>query len=532
MQTLIREDLLLYEEVVRQVRGLIESGTLRSGERIPSVRRLAQQRRVSVSTVLQAYRILENERVIEARPQSGYFVRPKLFARPAEPEMSQPARRATKVNVSELSMQVMRVMEATRDPDLVRLGAAMPSPELLPSAALNRAMAAAGRRRNDAGNAYEIAPGSLALRVQIAKRALESGATLSADDLITTCGGTEALQLCLRAAAKPGDIIAIESPTFFGILACIESLGMKALEIPTHPRDGVSLEALAFALDSQPVKACLFILNFHNPLGCCMPEENKRRLVKMLAEREIPLIEDDTYGEIAFAPQRPKTAKSFDRDGLVLLCDSFSKTLAPGYRVGWTAPGRYRDRVLHLKMVSSLANATLPELAIADFLTAGGYDHHLRKLRRLYADKANLMTQAIGEHFPEGTKVTRPAGGQVLWVELPIHIDAVDLFHRALKEKISIAPGHIFSPKQRFHNFVRLNCGNPWSETIEAAVRRLGQIMKRGWSAKRISPVGVIPVARRARTTDSLSARYYCAGWDAAAARASAKNPATPGRFR
>jgi DNA-binding transcriptional MocR family regulator len=470
-----RQDQMLYEEIARQIRELIAHGTLRPGERIPSVRRLSRQRDVSISTVLQAYRVLESEGVIEAKPQSGYFVRPKLREVPAEPELSRPVPNATEVNVTELAM---RVMDATRDPGLVRLGAALPSPELLPTAQLNRAMAAAGRRNPDAGNSYDVAPGNLALRVQISRRALESGCTLSVDDIVTTFGGTEALCLCLRAVAQPGDTIAIESPTYFGILQCIESLGMKALEIPTHPRDGVSLDALAFALETQPVKACLFVLNFNNPLGSCMPDENKRQLVEMLAARNIPLIEDDIYGDLAFTSNRPKTAKSFDRKGLVLLCDSFSKTLAPGYRVGWTAPGQFLERVKHLKIVSTMATATLPQMAIADFLANGGYDHHLRKVRRLYADKVALMTRAICEYFPEGTKVTRPQGGQVLWVELPERIKALELFSRALAEKISIAPGPIFSAKNRFQNFVRLNCGNPWSPAIEDALRRLGQLMK------------------------------------------------------
>ena len=464
-----------YEEISRQIRELISSGTLRPGERIPSVRRFSQQRSVSISTVLQAYRVLESEGVIEARPQSGYFVRPKVWVAPAEPEISRPVSAATEVNVSELAM---RVMQATRDPSLVRFGAALPSPELLPTAQLNRAMAAAGRRNPETGNSYDVAPGHLGLRVQIARRALDSGCTLAVDDIVTTFGGMEALTLCLRAVAQAGDTIAIEAPTYFGILQCIESLGMKALEIPTHPRDGVSLEALAFALETQPVKACLFVLNFNNPLGSCMPDENKRRLVEMLAEREIPLIEDDLYGDLSFAPQRPKTAKSFDKHGLVLLCDSFSKTLAPGYRVGWTAPGRYKERVEHLKLVSTIATTTLTQMAIADFLANGGYSNHLRKVRRHYAEQVAMVTRAICEYFPEGTKVTRPAGGQVLWVELPERIHALELFQRALAEKISIAPGPIFSAKMRFQNFIRLNCSNPWSPAIEDALRRLGKLMK------------------------------------------------------
>lgn len=464
----------LYERVAGHIQDLIEKGTLRPGERIPSVRRLSDQQGVSVSTVLQAYTVLEDRGLIEARPQSGYYVRVQSWKPPAEPEMSRPTTRATEVTVGEL---VMRVMKAVRDPGLVALGAAIPSPELLPTRQLNRAMAALGRRSPELGSSYDVPPGLTALRIQIARRALDAGCALSPEEIVTTCGGMEALHLSLSAVAKPGDTIAIESPTYFGILQCIESLGMKALEIPTHPRDGVSLDALAYALEHQPIAACLFVLNFNNPLGSCMPDENKRLLVEMLAEREIPLIEDDIYGDVSFTPQRPKTAKAFDKKGLVLLCDSFSKTLAPGYRVGWVAPGRFQEKVELLKTVSTIATATLPQMAIADFLANGGYAHHLRRVQRVYSDQVNLVTEAIAKYFPEETKLTRPSGGQVLWVELPAHIDSLELFHRALTEKISIAPGPIFSAKQKFRNFIRINCGNPWTLTVERALKTLGRIV-------------------------------------------------------
>jgi DNA-binding transcriptional MocR family regulator len=467
-------DELLYEQLVRETTELIGCGTLRAGDRIPSVRQVSQQRKVSVATVLQAYRVLENQRLIEARPQSGYFVQVKAWTPPAEPEISRPARRATQVNISEMTM---RVIKATRDPRLVPLGTALPSPELLPTEALNRALAAAGRRERKSANHYEMPPGNTALRNQIARRGLDYGLALAPEQIVTTCGCMEALNLCLRAVAKPGDTIAIESPTYFGILQCIESLGFKALEIPTHPRDGVSLDALAMALESQPIKACLFVLNFSNPLGSCMPDENKQRLVAMLAERGIPLIEDDIYGDLAFAATRPRTAKSFDREGLVLLCDSFSKTLAPGYRVGWVAPGRFQAQIEHLKYVNTVATATLPQIAIADFLANGGYDHHLRKLRRLYAEKVQNFSQAISTHFPEGTRLTRPLGGYVLWVELPPAINSLELLDRALAAGISITPGPMFSAKSKFLNFIRINCGNPWTETIERALEQLGRMV-------------------------------------------------------
>jgi DNA-binding transcriptional MocR family regulator len=463
---------LLYDHVAGQIVQLIEGGTLRSGERIPSVRTLSRQQGVSVSTVLQAYRLLENRGLIEARPQSGYFVRQKQWTPPAEPTISRPAKQATQVNVGEL---IMRVMQASQNPALVRLGAALPSPELLPTAQLNRTLAAVGRHSGFAGSEYSVPPGNLALRTQIARRALEAGCTLSPDEIVITCGAMEALNLCLRVVARAGDTIAIEAPTYFGVLQCIESLGLKAVEIPTHPRDGVSLEALSYALETQPIKACLFVLNFNNPLGSCMPDGNKARLVRMLAERGIPLIDDDIYGDLAFGSSRPRSAKSFDKDGLVLLCDSFSKTLAPGYRVGWCAPGRWQRQVEHLKFVTNVATATLPQMAVADFLANGGYNHHLRRIRRLYAEKVHHVSQAVSEAFPPGTRITRPSGGYVLWVEMPPSVNSLELFDRALAAGISIVPGPVFSAKGKFRNFIRLNCGNPWSEAIEQAISQLGK---------------------------------------------------------
>jgi DNA-binding transcriptional MocR family regulator len=467
---------LLYEQIAAQIVQLIDNGTLAVGERIPSVRSLSRQQQISVATVLQAYRLLENRGRIEARPQSGYFVCGRPWMPPAEPGVSRPAKNATQVTVGEL---MMRVMKATQDPVLVRLGAALPSPELLPTVQLNRCLAAVGRNSGLAGSEYSVPPGNLALRTQIARRALEAGCTLSPDEIVITCGALEALHLCLRAVAQPGDTIAIDSPCYFGILQCIESMGYKALEIPTHPRDGVSLEALAYALETQPIKACLFVLNYNNPLGSCMPDANKRRLVQMLAERAIPLIDDDIYGDLAFGPTRPHTAKAYDREGLVLLCDSFSKTLAPGYRVGWCAPGRWQPQVEHLKLVTSVATATLPQMAIADFLANGGYNHHLRRIRRQYAEKVQLVSEAVSRYFPAGTRITRPAGGYVLWVEMPATVNSLELFDRALAAGISIVPGPVFSAKGKFRNFIRLNCGNPWSEKIERAIERLGQLARK-----------------------------------------------------
>jgi DNA-binding transcriptional MocR family regulator len=382
------------------------------------------------------------------------------------------------VGVGEL---VSKVRQAARNPDIIPLGAAIPSPDLLPTNQLHRVLASVARRWGALSVTYDFPPGNEALRRQIARRSLDWGCSVSMDEIVTTSGAMEALNLCLRAVAKPGDTIAIESPTYYGVLQAMESLGMKALEIPTHPRDGISLEALEFAIKRNRVKAILLVPNFNNPLGSCMPEQNKKQLVEMLARREIPLIEDDVYGDLYFGTTRPKVAKAFDKEGLVLLCSSFSKTLAPGYRVGWTAPGRFKVHVERLKFMTTLATATLPQMAIAEFLQNGGYDHYLRKIRKAFASQIQRVTLAINRYFPEGTRVTRPAGGFVLWVELPKSVNSLELHRKALEENISIAPGPIFSAKQRYQNFVRLSCGQPWSERLEHALITLGRLAgKRG----------------------------------------------------
>ncbi len=463
----------LYEQVARRLQEQVANGVYRPGDRVPSVRRLSTQFDVSISTVIEAYRRLESRGLLEARPQSGYYVRTRLWQPPAQPAISQPRCSPTAVSVSALAMKVLK---ASRDPHVLQLGVAAPHPSLLPMRSLNRILARLARHDEGKGCSYDFPPGSPELRQQIARRALDAGCTLSPDDIVTTSGCQEALSLCLRAVTKPGDTVAIESPAFYGTLQTIEQLGLKAIEIPTCPRKGVSIEALKLSLDRWKIRACLLVPNFSNPTGAVMPEERKKRLVQLLAEREVPLIEDDIYGDLAHGSPRPKAAKSYDRKGLVMLCSSFSKTLAPGYRVGWVVPGRWREQIEHLKYVNTMATPTLPQLAIAEFLDHGGYDRYLRKTRALYAANVECFTHAIARYFPEDTKVTQPAGGFVLWVELPGKADALELRRRALAQGISIAPGPLFSATQKYRHCIRLSCAYPWGERLERALLTLGRL--------------------------------------------------------
>lgn len=465
---------LLYERVASFIEELVAHGTLRPGDRCPSVRKLARQRGVSIATVLAAYVHLEDRGVIEARPQSGHYVRARRAPILPEPRVARTSNAASRVSVGDL---IARLYGAARDPSILQFGAAYLSPELLPTQRINRTLAAIARTAEGIGVLYDPPPGLPALRRQVARRSVEWGLSLSADDIVTTVGAMEALHVCLRAVTRPGDTVAVESPVFYGILQLIASLGVRVLEIPAHPRTGMDLDALEDAITRHRIKAVLAIPNFNNPLGSVMPDEAKERLVEMLGRREIPLVEDDVYGDLYFGDARPRPAKAFDKRGLVMLCSSFSKTIAPGYRVGWTAPGRFRPEVERLKFAQSVACPTLTQMAVAAMLEEGGYDHHVRGLRRRLAAQVSQTVEAVSVFFPRGTRVSRPSGGFVAWVELPHGTSAITLFERALARGIAVAPGPLFSAKQqRFSNYVRISCGNPYTPLIEHGLRALGQM--------------------------------------------------------
>ena len=464
---------MLYEQIAETVRTQIQSGLYEPGDRLVSVRRLASEQGISVSTAVQAYQLLEDQGVIEARPQSGYYVRGRLTPSMPTTRLPKPTSRPMKVSTGEM---IMDVLETLKDPSLVPLGAAQPAADLLPVAALNRCVNEVLRREPHCLFRYEGTTGNVELREQIARLMLLAGVDCSADEIVITNGGQEAMLLAIRAVAQPGDVIAVESPTYYGVLQAIQSLGMKALEIPTDAKEGMSLDALKLALEQWPIKAVFAMPTCSNPLGSSLSEEKKQALLQLLKEHDLPLIENDEHAEFASAGSRPRAAKHYDNDGRVLLCTSFSKTLAPGCRVGWIVPGRYQEQITYLKYVSNLATPTLTQRAIARFLNGGGYERHVRKLRQLYVRQQERLAQAIFHSFPPGTKSSHPAGGMVTWVELPNKLSGFALYQRALEKGISIVPGRLFSVQNKYEHFIRLSCGGMWTPTIERAIATLGQL--------------------------------------------------------
>ncbi|MBT8766124.1 GntR family transcriptional regulator MpaR [Metapseudomonas boanensis] len=464
-----------YEKFADEIAGLISSGVLAPGQKVPSVRHASRTYGVSASTVFQAYYLLESRGLILARARSGYFVCEHVHRPLPEPEAGPREAATTEVDVSEL---VFSVLSSIKDPDTVPFGSAFPSPELFPLPRLARSMAHAVRDMDPRSTVADMTPGNHALRRQIALRYMVGGLPLAIEELVICNGALEALNLCLQVVTQPGDLVAIEAPAFYASLQVLERLKLKAVEIPVHPRDGIDLQVLADSLERLPIKACWFMSNFQNPLGASLSEDHKRQLAALLARHQVPMIEDDVYAELYFGSQAPKPVKAFDQEGLVMHCSSFSKSLAPGYRVGWVAGGRFAGQIERLKLMTSISASVPAQAAIADYLQHGGYDRHLRKLRFALESQRNAMLAAVARYFPEETGASRPEGGYFLWLEFPRHVDALRLFQLALAQGISIAPGPIFSATRSFSHCARLNYGHPWSGRSEQAMETLGRIIR------------------------------------------------------
>ena len=465
----------LYLRIAETFEQQIMDQVLKIGDKLPSVRMLSKEHGISVSTILQAYYHLEGKALIESRPQSGYYVRFNPSRFPQKIEKSNPQQMVKTKNVEAM---IGEVYDNFAMPGVIPFSLSVPAAEILPLAKLNKAMMQALRDLPGNGTSYEQVQGNDLLRRQVARWSIHWGGHLQANDLVTTSGCMNAISYCLMAITKPGDTIAVESPVYFGMLRFAQSIGLRVLELPTDPETGVDPDDVKRALRTHNIKACFFVTNFSNPLGYCMPDEQKEAMVRLLSRHGVPLIEDDLYGDVYFGKTRPRSCKSFDEEGNVLWCSSISKTLAPGYRVGWVAPGKYIDKVKRLKLYHSITSATAQQAAIASFLATGRYEHHLRTLRQTLHANSLQFIRAVDEYFPAGIKLSPPKGGFILWVELDKKIDTYQLYQDALQQKISIAPGTMFTLQDRYHNCMRLSYGMPWTSEIDRALKKLGNLTK------------------------------------------------------
>lgn len=460
-----------YQHLANLIAERIEQGLYRQGEKLPSVRTLSQEHGVSISTVQQAYQTLETLQLITPQPRSGYFIAPRK-AQPPVPAMSRPVQRPVEVSHWD---QILTLLDARHDKSIVPFGGGSPDvtqPSIKP---LWREMSRLVQHNTADILSYDELQGRRELREQIARLMLDSETAVSADDIIITSGCHAALAIALLAVCKPGDIVAIESPSFYGTMQLLRGFDIKAIEIPTDPQTGISVEALELALEQWPIKGVILVPNCNNPLGFIMPDARKRAVLALAQRHDIVIFEDDVYGELANDYPRPRTIKSWDIDGRVLLCSSFTKTIAPGLRVGWIVPGRYHDRVLHMKYAASGTNVPTPQLAVAAFIREGHYHRHLRRMRQIYQSNMETYTCWLRQYFPCGICVTRPEGGFMLWVELPEMVDMVCVAKQLCELKIQVAPGSLFSASGKYRNCLRINCALPTSDKHREVMEKLGE---------------------------------------------------------
>jgi DNA-binding transcriptional MocR family regulator len=461
----------LYVKLAKRIEYAIQVGAYSPGDRLPSLRKCAQDHSVSLSTVLEAYRSLEDARLIECRPKAGHFVSVPLH-RASETEVGALPAWSAAVEVATLIETMMR---STTVPHLVSFGSGYPACDLM-QAEMRRAMLHAVQRGGRAPGYDPTTPGEDALRKAIARRTLTMGCALDPREIILTTGATESVSLCLMAVTRPGDTVAVESPTSFGFLRTLGVLGLSVLEIPSHPTHGLSVDALALALRTNRVSAVLATPTLANPTGTCMPLAERERLVQLLARDEIPLIEDVIYNDLVHDDVYRRAVKSYDKTGTVLLCGSYSKTISPGLRVGWLSAGAFATRIRTLKSAISGSNCLINELALAELLAESHYNRRLRALHQAYCKSRVEARRIIARAFPKGTRVNDPIGGSILWVELPGELDSLALFKACLQEQILIAPGTMFSVSDSYRHCFRISVPRLWENVHGRALARIGEI--------------------------------------------------------
>ncbi|HAT2609560.1 putative HTH-type transcriptional regulator YjiR [Phytobacter ursingii] len=460
-----------YENLATLLAERIEQGLYRHGEKLPSVRNLSQEHGVSISTVQQAYQVLENLQLITPQPRSGYFVAPRK-AKPPVPAISRPVQRP--VDVTQWD-EVLTLLDARSDKEMLNFGGGAPDisqPTLKP---LWREMARLVQHNQCDILSYDALQGRRELREQISRLMVDGGTVVDPEDIVITNGCHGALSIALLSVCKPGDIVAVESPSYYGTMQLLRGFGIKVMEIPTDPETGISIEALELALEQWPIKGVILVPSCSNPQGSIMPDARKKAILALAQRHDIVIFEDDIYGELVTDYPRPRTIKSLDIDGRVLLCSSFTKSVAPGLRVGWIVPGRYRDRVLHMKYAAIGSTVPTNQLAMAAFIRDGHYHRHIRRMRQFYQQHLETYTCWIRQYFPCGICVTRPKGGYMLWVELPEGVDMICVSRQLCRLKIQTAPGSLFSASGKYRNCLRINCALPLTERYREAIAKLGE---------------------------------------------------------
>jgi len=463
----------LYLQIAEALTRRLDSGEWPTGTRLPPVRQLALKYGVNNLTALHAYRWLEEQRRVVARARSGFFAAAPVFPLSGEQTEVLPSP-STWVHIDDRVANLLSLSSSALN---VQLHMADADQSLYPATELARRLQHKLQRDPALLGAYLPLQAEKQLKAEMLKLSASYQLSLNPDQILMTNGSTEAIQLALRCLTKPGDVVAVETPVYFGLLQSLESLRLKVLEIPCTPQHGISLEALEFAMRHGPAISCLVVVpNFQNPTGALMPEENKKRLLGLAREHHFPIIEDDVFGDLYYGEERPVPLKAWDRDGSVIYCSSFTKSFAPALRLGWSSGGKYHKQLERLKVSNSYVTSALIQATMGDCLSSGLYARQVERMRLHLSQQSGKLRDSILASFPHGTTVTEPQGGMLLWVECPEGVNSLALLEQALAHSISFAPGPVFSAEARFSRCLRMNVGHPWTDKMANAIQQLGRM--------------------------------------------------------
>lgn len=464
-----------YEEISNYIVEGITNKALYSGNKLQSLRSTAKQFNCSVSVVLQAYEDLIARGIIKAVEKSGYFILPSLSCKIPEP---QKYNHSLKALSSKTNNYTEKIIEMAMNRDILPLGAAIPDVSILSTKKIIKSLNNIIKDNTACINSYTPAKGSIELRIEIANYMFDKGVFIDPEEIVITNGCAEALYIAIQCSTNPGDTVAIETPVFFSLISILEKLKMNVVEIPTSPITGMELDILEEIIMKEKVKTVIFSPTFQNPLCSVMPPCNKKRLYHISEKYNLTLIEDDIYGDCSFDGQKHFPVKSFDKSKRIIYCSSFSKTLAPGLRIGWAIPGKRLDNFTNFKQISSLGGTLLTQLAIADYLKHGFYKSHLSNFQKNIYLQTTQMKMLIKKILPDNIKVSNPTGGYFLWLELDDKINSYNIHNIAFSKHIGIVPGPVFSSSDKYLNCIRISCGNPITEKIIKGLEVLDLIIR------------------------------------------------------
>ncbi|PMJ90640.1 PLP-dependent aminotransferase family protein [Vibrio sp. 10N.261.55.A7] len=464
-----------YDQVEKSLRRAITAGIYQAGDKLPSIRQLSLDLKVSKNTVIRAYQELEAVGMIYSVAKSGYRVQSPSALKEA---VKNPPHPPSEVDLLSLCKTILTY---SNEKECLSAGSAHPNVDFPAIKSLYAEIGRHSRMQSQLPSHYQIAPGNNLLIKQLLKISHDLGVPAQLEDIAVTHGAQQAISLALRALTNKGDIIAVESPCYFGNLLLIESLGLKVIEVPSCLETGIDPQALAKSLELWDIKAIIVTPNFSNPTGSQMPVD--KRIELLAVSKDIPIIEDDVSGSLNYNDPIP-SLRSLDDQDRVIYVNSLSKTLDSRLRIGWILSGRYQKKIEKLLISDSMGSLNLMQSAVAEFLTSGRYRTHINKVRRFYQANGKKLHQQLTDalnHYPQlkgNYQLTQAKGSFILWLELPIGADSHQLYRQCKQEKISIYPGIAFGTNNKFKHCIRLTYSNFTGSPMEQkGIERLAQLI-------------------------------------------------------